>query len=258
MIELNKTYNESCFATIKNIPDKFIDLLWFSPPYWDVHKYSDSPEEIGNGQTLEGYMDSLIMLADESRRILKKQGNFVINIMDIVRDSVPVRLSDMCIEKFGLTFIERIVWYIRNKMPVASDRRFVNKMEWVLHFALGDDYYFNKDLVRLKHSSYAEKDKREWKFNSKGKCPGNVWDIKRLSVSGYNKFHIAGFPPELANMVIKAWCPEKGVVYDPFMGSGTTAVIARKLGCNFIGSEINPKYCDIANKRGGQAVIEFC
>lgn len=65
----------------------------------------------------------------------------------------------------------------------------------------------------------------------------------------FREAHFATFPRELPEICIKAGCPRGGVVLDPFMGSGTVAIVARELGCQFIGSELNPEYVAIANKR---------
>lgn len=255
---INKIICGDCLEVIKDIPDNSIDLIWFSPPYWNLHNYSGSDNEIGYGQLLGEYIESLKKLSDESKRILKESGNFVINIMDLVENNKPIMLSNYCIDEFNLVFIERVVWFIKHKMPPSrSERRFVNKMEWLLHFSKTDDYYFNKDDVRLPHSPYMMKDKRKWKWNEKGKCPGNVWDIKAYRVRGKNKFHIAGFPKELCERVIRCWCPSNGIVLDPFVGSGTTALVAKSLNRDWIGIDISEKYCSIARRRLKEAQRSF-
>jgi len=79
-----------------------------------------------------------------------------------------------------------------------------------------------------------------------GKNPGDVWEI---STQPFSDAHFATFPEKLIEPLIKAGCPENGIILDPFMGAGTTAVVARKLNRNFIGFELNPDYIKIANKR---------
>jgi DNA modification methylase len=250
VININTITIGNSLDLIKDVSSESVDLVWFSPPYWDLHKYTDNKSEIGYYQSLEEYLNSLVEIQKESMRILKPSGNLVINIMDIVRKNVPIFLSDELIKRFEMPFIERIVWSIRNKMPVASKVRFVNKMEWILHFAkYRDGYYFDKDSVREPHSHYAAKDKRKWKWNANGKCPGNLWDIPAYRVSGKNKFHVAGFPIELCNRVISCWCPEGGTVLDPFNGGGTSTLSAAKLKRNYIGFDLDPKSCEIADYR---------
>ena len=74
----------------------------------------------------------------------------------------------------------------------------------------------------------------------------SVWTV---STKPFSEAHFATFPEELINPCVLAGCPEGGLVYDPFMGAGTTALVARKLNRNYIGFELNPEYIEIANKR---------
>ena len=80
----------------------------------------------------------------------------------------------------------------------------------------------------------------------KGKNKRAVWQI---ATKGYHGAHFATFPKELVEVPIKASCPINGIVLDPFIGSGTTAVAAKKLDCNYIGIELNPEYIQLANNR---------
>jgi len=240
----------NCLDLLRQVPSGSVDLVFFSPPYWDIHKYGNAPGEIGHGQTLDAYIHDLVAVASEGRRVLKPTGNYVVNVMDVVRKNSPVPISDLLVAKTeGLRYVERIVWSIRNKMPVASGRRLVNKFEWVLHWGASDDYYADIDSIREPHSHYADKDKRKWKWNTKGKNPGNIWDIPAYRVAGKNKFHVAGFPEELCRRVILCWSPKGGLVLDPFSGSGTTCLAAKKLGRRYIGFEKEPGHHAVAEKR---------
>jgi DNA modification methylase len=249
MFDLNQIRQGDCLALIKPVPDNSVDLIFYSPPYYDLHKYATEAGEIGRGQTLDTFLDSMNQLNAECARVLKPTGNLVINIMDLVREGHPLPLADKLIAGSSLCYIERIVWYIRNKMPVASKRRFCNKHEWLIHLAKTDDYFFDKDPVREPHSHYAAKDKRKWKWNVNGKCPGNVWDIPAYRVAGKRKFHVAAFPIELAERVVKCWSPVGGVVLDPFVGSGTTTLAAKNLGRQWLGFELSVTNVEIARKR---------
>lgn len=235
---------------LPSLPDSSVDLVFFSPPYWNLHKYGEASGEIGHGQSLEGYIHSLNLIAKECHRVLKPTGNYVVNLMDVVRKNRPIPISDLLVaQTTELIFIERIVWSIRNKMPVASQRRLSNKFEWILHWAKSDNYYCDIDSIREPHSHYAAKDKRAWKWNPKGKNPGNLWDIIPKRLSGKNKTHVAGFPEELCQRVILCWSPDGGTVLDPFSGSGTTCLTAKKLGRSGIGIEKETKYHEIAIQR---------
>ncbi len=271
MLPLDRVYCGNNLDLIEEVDSESVDLVFYSPPYFDVHLYGDSPQEIGHGQNLEQYLDSMARLNRACARVLKLTGNLVINVMDLVRNNRPLYLADMLIQDvalglsaqeknlknpdFPLILIEKIVWFIVNKMPVASDRRFCNKFEWILHLAKTDDYYFNLDAVREPHGKWGAIDakKRPEKWNAMGKNPGNDWnfpapsddgiqagqrdvsdsdhwDLKAYRVAGKRKFHKAGFPVELCDRVIQAWCPAGGVMLEPFAGSGTACLSAREFG----------------------------
>ena len=250
MLKPNEIYTGDCLELIKSLDNNSIDLVWFSPPYWNLHKYSNEAKEIGNNQSLDAYLKCLIDLSNECFRVLKPTGNLVINIMDLVRENKPLLLSDKLIYSIqNFLLVEKIVWHIRNKMPVASNKRLVNKYEWLIHWGKSDDYFVDIDAVREPHSEYAAKDKRKWKWNIKGKNCGNMWDIPAYRVSGKRKFHQAAFPIELSGRVVKCWCPEGGIVLDPFVGSGTTCISAQKLNRQHIGFELSPEYAEIARER---------
>lgn len=82
--------------------------------------------------------------------------------------------------------------------------------------------------------------------NPQGRNMRTVWSI---NTSPTREAHFATYPQELVNRLIKAGCPEGGIILDPFIGSGTTAICARKLNRNFVGIELNPDYVELANKR---------
>lgn len=275
MLPLDRVYCGNNLDLIEEIDDESIDLIFYSPPYADIHKYTESAQEIGHGQSLEQYLASMAQLNHACARVLKPTGNLVINVMDLVRDNRPLPLADLLIKDVAavpfsgeiggpLLLIEKIVWFIRNKMPVASPRRFCNKFEWLIHLAKTDAYFFQKDNVREPHGKWGAIDakKRPEKWHPGGKDPGNDWDfpsrdepgtdhwdIKAYRVAGKRKFHKAGFPIELCDRVIQAWCPSGGVMLEPFAGSGTACLSAQELGRHFIGFELFPDNVDICEKR---------
>lgn len=156
-----------------------------------------------------------------------------------------------------------IIWHKPNAMPSPVKDRFTNTYEPVFFFTKRKHYYFNLDGVLEPY-----KDPKEMAYRSKltankdyagkeypqrikpkvraGKNPGDVWDIKTRPFKGA---HFAVFPVELAEHIIKAACPSGGIVLDPFMGSGTTALAAFRHGCAFIGVELKQEYIDMAMER---------
>jgi len=92
----------------------------------------------------------------------------------------------------------------------------------------------------------------EYERNPKGKNPGDVWT---LTSQPYPEAHFATFPPNLIIPMVKAGCPEKGIILDPFMGSGTVAEVAKYLGRNYLGIELNPSYIKLAENRLRQEML---
>ena len=79
----------------------------------------------------------------------------------------------------------------------------------------------------------------------------NKRDVWSINVKPCKEAHFATYPPELVSTCILAGCPESGIVLDPFMGSGTTGIVANKLGRHFVGIELNPEYVEMAERRIG-------
>jgi DNA modification methylase len=276
VLPLNAIYPGNCLDLIECVDDASVDLVFYSPPYFDLHKYGKTEGEIGHGQDMETYLRDMAALNRACARVLKPTGNLVINVMDLVRENRPVPLADMLVKDVAeqLLLIQKIVWFIVNKMPVASPKRFCNKFEWILHLAKTDDYVFNLDAVREPHGKWGAIDakKRPEKWNPLGKNPGNDWnfpledddgiqagrrddpesdhwDIKAHRVAGKHKLHKAAFPLSLAERAVKCWSPEGGVVLDPFVGSGTTCVAAQKHGRAWLGFELHEENVQTAQAR---------
>ncbi|MCH8823073.1 MAG: site-specific DNA-methyltransferase [Planctomycetes bacterium] len=187
----------------------------------------------------------------------------------------------------GWILRNRIVWHKPNHMPSSVKDRFTNSWEHLFLFSKSKKYYFDLDSVREPHLSLKKnminltsspkirvshhptgkrlppKPGDPQAFHPKGKNPGDCWDISTRSFKSVMKgkgngqgdgnetgdAHFAVYPEQLCERPIKAGCPRGGIILDPFMGSGTTAVVAKKLGRSFIGLELNPEYVKMARQR---------
>lgn len=164
-----------------------------------------------------------------------------------------------------------IIWWKPSCMPSSARDRFTVDFEYMFFFVKNKKYWFEKQyeplkessLSRAKYGSYSLKTdkgihggmnlKNQLKVFEKinnGEIQGrNKRCIWRIATRPFRGAHFAVFPEDLVETPIKAGCPENGLVLDPFMGSGTTAVVAKRLGRNYIGIELNPKYIEMAEKR---------
>jgi len=441
----NKIIQGSCIKVLKEIPDESVDMIITSPPYWGLRRYGDYKEQIGLEPTFSEYLDKIMAIMKEIKRVVKKEGQIWINIGDCYASNgseetrfwhenntvkhkpsndnyagrarcknyqpkcllmMPERFAIRCIDELGLILRNKIKWTkqvlikkenrtIGSVMPASVKDRFNESGEELYFFVKNKKYYSDLDAVRLpnqvigvtdfrdegilrqrmypeskynKNQDYKpsnfvnsrmysnskfNKDcakSRDWKHEYQGKFAGKsdaemfgsprartqrglkslaermddtknkdqkssrsynlkkllsevrlgikpnigmipnkvndprgnheggpggwrdfinenhrsnyplgknlptVWQIqsephnfqKELNV---NTDHFAIFPQALVEIPIKFGCPPNGIVLDPFIGSGTTAIMAKKLGRNYIGIELNHQYIEIAEER---------
>jgi site-specific DNA-methyltransferase (adenine-specific) len=182
---------------------------------------------------------------------------------------IPHRFAIGCIDR-GWIIRNDIIWAKRNGMPESVTDRFTKKHEYIFFMVKQEKYYFDLDPIRDKHkwandkrndgnrheySNDVKSQDNKWlatnavSFNEKGKNPGSVSDFWDITTKGSTNEHYAAYNDELIKKPILAGCPEHGIIYDPFMGTGSTAEAALRANRQFIGSEMSAKYCQIANNR---------
>lgn len=173
-----------------------------------------------------------------------------------------------------------IIWHKPNPMPESVRDRCTKAHEYIFLLSKSERYYYDHISVKEPVAestigrgpvSFGGKKGREYKANIKTTDPnyragseqwGRTFDYTKSCEGGRNRrsvwtvatkpfrgAHFATFPPALILPCILAGCPENGVVFDPFMGAGTTAVVAKENNRNFIGAELNEEYCKIAEER---------
>jgi len=180
---------------------------------------------------------------------------------------IPERFAIAMVDRLGWIKRNTIIWYKRNAMPASVKDRFTVDFESVFFFVKSGKYYFEQQKEpytapmnrwggdKLKANGESTWDggtgqdtyrDRNMRPDPEGRNKRCVWDI---NTQPFPEAHFAVFPPALVEPMIKAGCPESGIVLDPFMGSGTTAMVAKQLNRNFIGFEANSEYCAIGEKR---------
>jgi DNA modification methylase len=226
-------YNENCLDTMARFPDEHIDLTITSPPYDNLREYN-------------GYSFDFEAIAKELYRITKPNGLLVW----VVGDSTIEGSESGTSFRQALYFRLHDTMIYENNSPAyparANGNRYTQIFEYMFVFAKGK---VPNQLICDKPNKWAgHKD-----FSGKLKNPvpdfsprNNIWKYT-TSFNGWK--HPAPFPEALAHDHIVSWSKEGDLVYDPFMGSGTTAYVARLLGRNYIGSEISKEYCEIIEQR---------
>jgi DNA modification methylase len=251
----NTIFNESCLDTMSRMKDNSIDLVVTSPPYFNAREYSQY-------KTVKSYMETMRNIFTEVERTLKECRFCVVNISPVIvarenrnkessRIPLPYYFVPM-MEEIGFKFMEDIIWikpegavfnrlghsFSLNRRPYTYKPNIIT--EYILVFktnASKNIEHYTKEGSTI--SEYFERT--------------NVW---KMNPETHSK-HSAPFPEELPAKVISYYSYEEDVVYDPFLGSGTTAKMAKLTKRKYIGSEINEDYFKIAQKRLSQTQEYF-
>src|SRR3990167_1472898 len=261
-MELNKIYNENCLDTMARMPDNFVDLVVTSPPYDNLRDY-------------KGYTFDFESIAKELYRITATGGVVVWVVGDSTDNGTESGTSfrqALYFKEMGFNLHDTMI-YFKGSSPYPGNTRYNQTFEYMFVFSKGSPKSFHAiqqqkltfNSKKKKSGTYRQIDGSLGKPDAKAierfekadrvetKDADNVWYI----LSGIGKGtqdksafeHPATFPEELASKHIYSWSKENDLVYDPFMGSGTTAKMAKLLKRNYIGSEISEDYCKIAQER---------
>jgi site-specific DNA-methyltransferase (adenine-specific) len=265
MIETNKLYNEDCLNTMSKIDDCSIDLTLTSPPYDDLRTYNKHLS--GNKTEFNGYSFPFESIARELYRITKIGGVVVWVVGDATNKGSETGTSfrqALYFKQCGFDLYDTMI-YQKTGTPFPQKDRYNQTFEYMFVFSKGKPKTFNPIMKKnatagaVRHSRKFRTADGEMKPGFNGKpineygIENNIWLIK----NGMNKStkdlvafeHPAIFPEELALKHIISWTKKNDLVYDPFMGSGTTAKAAIQLERNWIGSEIDVIYSEICTKR---------
>ncbi|MBI4473006.1 MAG: site-specific DNA-methyltransferase [Acidobacteria bacterium] len=253
-----------CASELKKLPANCIDLVFTSPPYADCRKSTYG------GIHPDHYADWLLPITAELLRVLKSTGSFVLNIKEKTVNGerhTYVIDSILGMRRQGWLWTEEYIWHKRNCYPGKWPNRFRDAWERCLHFTKHRHFAMYQDAVRVpmgnwKHArlrKLSDTDKRrdESKVGSGfGKNISN-WvgremayptNVLHLATECSNRSHSAAFPEALPTWFIRLLTRPGDLVLDPFLGSGTTALAAAKLGRNYVGIEIREDYCELARK----------
>jgi DNA modification methylase len=230
-----------------------VQLVVTSPPYWNLKKYGDRPNQIGS-EDYDVYLKRMARVWSECYRIARPGGVLVINVNSRRNKGILYPLAfDIykTITEWKLWDVN--IWYIPNALPQPNhymERLFDNKFEYLLVFLKGspDDYKFHKPRVPQK---YINADPRAHKKNSRGRCLGNIFRIPAYRPPNVKKlgYHEAAFPEELVALMVETYTDPEDVVLDPFLGSGTTLKVCRVMNRRGIGYELNEGYTGLIEKR---------
>ena len=255
-------------AVLQSLPSGCIQAVVTSPPYWSLRDY-DIPGQIGLENDPAAFVDRLVKVFDEVRRVLAEDGSLWLNIGDSYTSGgrtwrapdkknpvramstrpptpdglkskelvgIPWRLA-FALQAAGWYLRSDVIWRKPNAMPESVKDRPTRSHEYLFFLTKAERYYYDYEAVR----------------ETNDRAVRSVWDI---NTQPFPEAHFATFPPALAEPCIRLSTQPGDLVLDPFLGSGTVAQVAIEHGRPFIGIELNPEYVAIARRRiartGGQ------
>jgi len=254
-IDLNKIYCENCLTTMDRMNDGFVDLTVTSPPYDNLRDYN-------------GYSFEFEKVANELYRVTKEGGVVVWVVADATIDGSESGTSfkqALYFQSIGFNLHDTMIYLKDNPPPVGGSNRYYQHFEYMFVFSKGKPKTFNPIMTQRRNKWNDKRTERVKGFNrnKQGEFTqkkvsltgdvkiGNVW---KYVVGGGNSVpygvkNPAAFPEKLAEDNILSWSNKGDIVYDPFLGSGTTAKMAKVHERNYIGSEISEEYVNSAIER---------
>ena len=235
-MEINKIYCESNLETMKRMPDNFVDLTVTSPPYNigqnringvnDIKQYNEYEDDL----SIDKYFELTKIWIDELLRVTKYHVFW--NIQEISGNKGIVKFLITQYEKYHK---ETFIWVKKNPAPSIVETMASSSYEYIFCFSKD-----NPESRKFNYCNFNNREKGNQVYNS---------IIKPVNNNTENKGHNFAFDEWLPKYFINYFSKENDLIYDPFMGSGTTAKMAHLQKRNWIGSEISQEYVDLANKR---------
>jgi len=246
---------------LPSLPSDMFQTCITSPPYWSLRDYNIDGQ-IGLEPTVQEYLDRLVSIFEQVRRVLRPDGTLWLNIGDSytsggrawrapdrknpiramdVRPATPLGLKPkdligipwrlaLALQESGWYLRADIVWYKPNCQPESVRDRPTRSHEYIFLFSKSPHYRYASAAVR----------------GPNGRNLRTVWEIQTTPFPGA---HFATFPAELVEKCLKLTSGPSGLVLDPFVGSGTAAKVALSLDRRFVGIELNPSYIELAKLR---------
>ena len=260
-----------CVETLKQFDEKARCCI-SSPPYYGLRDYGGEDCQIGLEESPEEYIQKLVKVFQEVRNNLTEDGTLWVNIGDsyynyrpgkgqsLVKQSVSTNKQDLpdncprrgnklkgykekdligipwmlafALRKDGWYLRQDIIWNKPNPMPESVRDRCTKSHEYLFLLSKNQNYYFDVDVIK-------EPTRRK----------RSVWNVQ---TKPYKDAHFAVYPPELIEPCILASSQQNDIILDPFMGSGTTAMVAKSLGRYNIGCELHEDYGKLIEHRISQ------
>lgn len=260
ILEDSLIIESDAILALQKLSSNSVQCIVTSPPYWGLRDYGIDGQ-IGLEENLQQYINKLVSIFSEARRVLKDSGVLWLNIgdgytsgnrryrapdrknparaMSIRPDTpeglkskdllgIPWRLA-LALQEDGWFLRSDIIWNKPNAMPESVKDRPTRSHEYIFMLTKKEKYYYDSQLIK-----------------ENGRNKRTVWTI---NTAPFSEAHFATFPPALIEPCILATTKENDFVLDPFLGSGTVGLVCQTYNRKFVGIELNDKYIEIAKKR---------
>lgn len=245
----NTIVNGDCLDLLRELPDGSVDLVVSSPPY-NIGKEYETRRE------LQAYVDEQAKVLAECARVLSESGSIFWQVGSYSNNGLLIPLDVRffpVLEDLGLLPRNRIAW--ARQHGLHATKKFSARYETLLWFTKSDNYTFNLDSVRVPQKyqnkkSWRGENKGELTCNPNGKNPGDIWLFRNVKHNHEEQtLHPCQFPEDMIARVVLCATNPGDVVFDPYMGTGTVAVVARDHGRRFVGAELDSDYFTAALHR---------
>jgi site-specific DNA-methyltransferase (adenine-specific) len=237
------------------LEDESIHLVVTSPPYWNLKRYNENPDQLGHVDDYESFLGELEKVWQEVFRVLVPGGRLVCVVGDVCvsrrkfgRHLVFPLHADICVlcRKIGFDNLNPIIWHkIANaSFEVENGSKFLGK-PYEPNAIIKNDMEFI--LMQRKPGGYRKPTEEQRKLSKIDKKDFDTWFQQIWHITGAStRNHPAPFPVELASRLVRMFSFHGDTVLDPFCGTGTTMIAALRYGRNSIGVEIDSEYCRMA------------
>lgn len=251
-----KIFNSSC-GDLYTLGDKTISLILCSPPYFQAREYQNGENELGREKTPELFINNLVKLFDDTKRVLKDDGSMYVNINDTCKDgayqAIPQRFVIEMIKR-GWILNDEILWTKTNP-KYSPGKRSVRSHEYLFHFVKSKNFYYDDTWLEAVNDetntfSYGTNNLFPKLISGMdfrdGVVRTNVATTQHLRElcknRGFFLNHTAVFPEVIAMIPILTTTRPGDTVLDLFNGTGTTGEVSVKLDRKYVGYEYNPEY----------------
>mgnify|MGYP003123765870 CR=1 FL=1 len=279
-----RDYQEKEQLGLEDTPDKFVENL--VAVFREVKRVlrDDGTVWLNLGDTYSSHKDCKSTAQTLAKGMQSEQAHVIEKGKSVTRDTKKLKAAGLknkdlvgipwrvafALQADGWYLRQDIIWSKPNPMPESVKDRCTKSHEYIFLLSKNAKYYYDNEAIKIPvKNDWGTRDRTNGKYHNEGSglAPhsgleksyeiANKRSVWTVTTKPFKGAHFAVFPPDLIEPCVLAGCPKGGVVLDPFMGSGTTGMVAQELGRRWIGCELNPEYINLQKNRTAQQVLEL-